>query len=97
MAWSKVPQFISPYSLRRKSVIDEAIRVLGRRFVLQNSNLDGNPEPNRGPHDLDDLTCNPYFVMERRCSNNIDGGLGCANRWKVPTTWGPTSKRKAKS
>jgi hypothetical protein len=32
------------------AIIDEGIRLLGRRFVLQNSNLDGNPEPERGPH-----------------------------------------------
>jgi hypothetical protein len=32
------------------AVIDEAIGILGRRFALQNSNLDGNPEKERGPH-----------------------------------------------
>jgi hypothetical protein len=36
----------------KEAIIDEAIRVLGRRFVLQNSNLDGNPEPERGPHNV---------------------------------------------
>ena len=36
----------------KESIIDEAIRILGRRFVLQNSNLDGNPEPDRGPHNV---------------------------------------------
>jgi hypothetical protein len=34
----------------KDAIIEEGIRVLGRRFVLQNSNLDGNPEPARGPH-----------------------------------------------
>jgi hypothetical protein len=34
----------------KEAIIDEGIRLLGRRFVLQNSNLDGNPEPERGPH-----------------------------------------------
>lgn len=32
------------------AIIDEAIGVLGRRFALQNSNLDGNSEPDHGPH-----------------------------------------------
>jgi hypothetical protein len=32
------------------AIIDEAIGILGRRFALQNSNLDGNPEKERGPH-----------------------------------------------
>lgn len=36
----------------KEALIDEAIRVLGRRLVLQNSNLDGNPEPERGPHNV---------------------------------------------
>jgi hypothetical protein len=36
----------------REALIDEAIRVFGRRFVLQNSNLDGNPEAERGPHGI---------------------------------------------
>lgn len=34
------------------AIIDEAMGVLGRRFALQNSNLDGNPEPDRGPHGI---------------------------------------------
>ena len=34
----------------KESIIDEGIHILGRRFALQNSNLDGNPEPERGPH-----------------------------------------------
>ena len=34
----------------KEAIISEAIRILGRRFALQNSNLDGNPEPDRGPH-----------------------------------------------
>jgi hypothetical protein len=34
----------------KEAVIEEGISLLGRRFVLQNSNLDGNPEPERGPH-----------------------------------------------
>ncbi len=34
----------------REAVVEEAIRILGRRFALQNSNLDGHPEPARGPH-----------------------------------------------
>jgi hypothetical protein len=33
-------------------VIDDAIRIFGRRFVLQNSNLDGNPEKERGPNNV---------------------------------------------
>jgi hypothetical protein len=36
----------------KEAIIDEGIRTLGRRFVLQNSNLDGNPEPDRGPHGI---------------------------------------------
>jgi hypothetical protein len=36
----------------KEAVIDEAIEILGRRFVLQNSNLDGNPEPAQGPHNV---------------------------------------------
>jgi hypothetical protein len=36
----------------KESIIDGAIGILGRRFVLQNSNLDGNPEPDRGPHNV---------------------------------------------
>lgn len=34
----------------KEAIIDEAVRILGRRFALQNSNLDGNPEPQHGPH-----------------------------------------------
>jgi len=34
----------------KEAIINEGIRVLGRRFALQNSNLDGNPEPSHGPH-----------------------------------------------
>ena len=34
----------------REAIIDEGIGILGRRFALQNSNLDGNPEAERGPH-----------------------------------------------
>ncbi len=34
----------------KEAIIDEGIRVLGRRFVLQNSNLDGKPERSHGPH-----------------------------------------------
>jgi hypothetical protein len=34
----------------KEAIIGEAIRILGRRFALQDSNLDGNPEPDRGPH-----------------------------------------------
>jgi hypothetical protein len=34
----------------RDAIINEGIRVLDRRFVLQNSNLDGNPEASHGPH-----------------------------------------------
>ena len=34
----------------RDAIIDEGMRVLGRRFALQNSNLDGNPERAHGPH-----------------------------------------------
>jgi hypothetical protein len=34
----------------KDAIIEEGIRVLGRRFALQNSNLDGNPEPVHGPH-----------------------------------------------
>jgi hypothetical protein len=36
----------------KEALIDEAIRVLGRRFVLQNSNLDGNPAKERGPNNV---------------------------------------------
>jgi hypothetical protein len=36
----------------KDAVIEEGIATLGRRFVLQNSNLDGNPEPARGPHNV---------------------------------------------
>jgi hypothetical protein len=34
----------------RRAILDQAISLLGRRFVLQYSNLDGNPGPGRGPH-----------------------------------------------
>lgn len=34
----------------KEAIIGEATRILGRRFALQDSNLDGNPEPDRGPH-----------------------------------------------
>jgi hypothetical protein len=34
----------------KEAIIDEGKRILGRRFALQNSNLDGNPEKERGPH-----------------------------------------------
>jgi len=34
----------------KEAIIDEATRILGRRFALQDSNLDGNPEPRFGPH-----------------------------------------------
>ncbi len=34
----------------KQAIVDVAIGILGRRFALQNSNLDGNPEPRRGPH-----------------------------------------------
>lgn len=33
----------------RQAIIDQAIGALGRRFVIQYSNLDGNPGPGRGP------------------------------------------------
>jgi hypothetical protein len=36
----------------KEAVIEEGISVLGRRFVLQNSNLDGNPEKERGPNNV---------------------------------------------
>jgi hypothetical protein len=36
----------------KDAIIDEAMRVFGHRFVLQNSNLDGNPEPDHGPHGI---------------------------------------------
>ncbi len=36
----------------KEAVIEEGIATLGHRFVLQNSNLDGNPEPARGPHNV---------------------------------------------
>jgi len=34
----------------KEAIIDEGIAILGRRLALQNSNLDGNPERDRGPH-----------------------------------------------
>jgi hypothetical protein len=34
----------------KEAIIEEGITILGRRFALQNSNLDGNPEKERGPH-----------------------------------------------
>ena len=34
----------------KEAIIGEATRILGRRFALQDSNLDGNPDPRRGPH-----------------------------------------------
>jgi len=34
----------------KEAIIGEAIRILGGRFALQDSNLDGNPEPDHGPH-----------------------------------------------
>jgi hypothetical protein len=37
----------------KQAIIDEAIAVLGRRFVLQYSNLDGNPGQGRGPPGTD--------------------------------------------
>jgi hypothetical protein len=36
--------------LTKEAIIEEGITILGRRFALQNSNLDGNPEKERGPH-----------------------------------------------
>ncbi len=36
----------------KEAILDEAIRILRRQFVLQNSNLDGNPERDRGPHGI---------------------------------------------
>jgi hypothetical protein len=36
----------------KEAIIDEGIRIFGRRFVLQNSNLDGYPEPERGVHGI---------------------------------------------
>jgi hypothetical protein len=36
----------------KQAIIDEAIRTFARRFALQNSNLDGNPEPDHGPHGI---------------------------------------------
>jgi hypothetical protein len=36
----------------KEAIIEEAIVTLGHRFVLQNSNLDGNPEPARGPQNV---------------------------------------------
>lgn len=33
----------------RRAILDHAIGLLGRRFALQYSNLDGNPGPGRGP------------------------------------------------
>lgn len=37
----------------RQVVIDQPMGLLGRRFALQFSNLDGNPGPGRGPHGTD--------------------------------------------
>ena len=34
----------------KEAIIGEASRILSGRFALQDSNLDGNPEPDRGPH-----------------------------------------------
>jgi hypothetical protein len=34
----------------KEAIIDAGIATLGRRFALQNSNLDGNPEREHGPH-----------------------------------------------
>jgi hypothetical protein len=34
----------------KEAIIDEGMGILGRRFVLQNSNLDGNPDRSKGPH-----------------------------------------------
>jgi hypothetical protein len=39
--------------ITRQAIIDEAMSVLGRRFVLQFSNLDGNPGGGRGPQGVD--------------------------------------------
>jgi hypothetical protein len=36
----------------KEALLDEAMRTLGHRFVLQNSNLDGNPEKPRGPNNV---------------------------------------------
>ena len=36
----------------KDAIIEEGVSALGRQFVLQNSNLDGNPEPARGPHNV---------------------------------------------
>ena len=33
----------------KQAVVDQAVGLLGRRFALQYSNLDGNPGPDRGP------------------------------------------------
>ncbi len=34
----------------KEAVVEEGIRILNRRFALQDSNLDGHPEPAHGPH-----------------------------------------------
>jgi hypothetical protein len=34
----------------KEAIIEDAMAALGARFALQNSNLDGNPEPAHGPH-----------------------------------------------
>jgi hypothetical protein len=37
----------------RLAIIDEGIALVGRRFAFQDSNLDGNPGPGRGPRGVD--------------------------------------------
>ncbi len=40
----------------KEAVVEEGVRILGRRFALQDSNLDGNAEPAHGPHGV------PYVI-----------------------------------
>jgi len=36
----------------KEAILNDAIRIFGRRFALQDSNLDGNPEKDQAPHGI---------------------------------------------
>lgn len=64
----------------KQAMIDEAMAILGRRFVLQYSNLDGNPGPDRGPQGTE-LVMSYYgrvitgFQLRTSCEIN-SGNMG---------------------
>jgi hypothetical protein len=64
----------------KQAIIDDGMSLLGRRFALQNSNLDGNPEPDRGPHGVPlEISYNGRIVtgfqLRTSCERN-SGNMG---------------------